>query len=96
MSIDRSKILSAECQNPGYIRALMDSLGDEDKGQALKPYREASSAASLLLLSMLKETKETVKPTIKSDERVGRNDPCPCGALRENGRRKKYKHCCGR
>ncbi len=27
---------------------------------------------------------------------VGRNDPCPCGATKEDGTRKKYKHCCGR
>jgi preprotein translocase subunit SecA len=24
------------------------------------------------------------------DEKIGRNDPCPCGSG------KKYKHCCGR
>jgi preprotein translocase subunit SecA len=28
--------------------------------------------------------------TIKSDKKVGRNDPCPCGSG------KKYKKCCGR
>jgi len=26
----------------------------------------------------------------------GRNDPCPCGATKPDGARKKYKHCCGR
>ena len=25
-----------------------------------------------------------------------RNDPCPCGAVYPDGRRKKYKHCCGK
>jgi len=25
-----------------------------------------------------------------------RNAPCPCGALRPDGRPKKYKYCCGR
>ncbi len=28
--------------------------------------------------------------------KVGRNDPCPCGAKNENGHPKKYKHCHGR
>ena len=28
--------------------------------------------------------------------KVGRNDPCPCGAKREDGHPKKYKHCHGR
>ena len=27
---------------------------------------------------------------------VGRNDPCPCGALNVAGRPMKYKKCCGR
>jgi preprotein translocase subunit SecA len=29
------------------------------------------------------------KPTVRSSEKVGRNDPCPCGSG------KKYKKCCG-
>ncbi|MDP3948436.1 MAG: preprotein translocase subunit SecA [bacterium] len=28
--------------------------------------------------------------------KIGRNDPCPCGAKNENGHPKKYKHCHGR
>jgi len=28
--------------------------------------------------------------------KVGRNDPCPCGAKKEDGTPKKYKHCCGK
>jgi len=28
--------------------------------------------------------------------KVGRNDPCPCGAKKPDGRPVKYKHCCGR
>ena len=30
------------------------------------------------------------KPVVKSEQKVGRNDPCPCGSG------KKYKNCCGR
>jgi len=33
---------------------------------------------------------------VKKDKKPGRNDPCPCGALRESGLPKKYKDCCGR
>ena len=28
--------------------------------------------------------------------KIGRNDPCPCGAKREDGTPKKYKKCCGK
>ena len=37
--------------------------------------------------------KQPVKKVIKP----GRNDPCPCGKMKEDGsRRLKYKECCGR
>lgn len=29
-------------------------------------------------------------------EKVGRNDPCPCGATKSNGKPVKYKHCHGK
>ena len=37
------------------------------------------------------DTSETKKPVVRrASERVGRNDPCPCGSG------KKYKQCCGK
>ncbi|NLH02033.1 MAG: preprotein translocase subunit SecA [Clostridiales bacterium] len=37
------------------------------------------------------------KQPIKKAEKPGRNDPCPCGKMKEDGsRRLKYKECCGR
>ncbi len=33
---------------------------------------------------------------VVNKKQVGRNDPCPCGAKKENGQPKKYKQCCGR
>ena len=30
----------------------------------------------------------------KFNHKVGRNEPCPCGAVDENGKRLKYKNCC--
>jgi preprotein translocase subunit SecA len=35
------------------------------------------------------EKSEAAKPFVRTDKRVGRNDPCPCGSG------KKYKKCCG-
>ena len=34
--------------------------------------------------------KNNSSPFIRSEKKVGRNDPCPCGSG------KKYKHCCGK
>jgi preprotein translocase subunit SecA len=35
------------------------------------------------------QTTEAPKPFVRTTEKVGRNDPCPCGSG------KKYKKCCG-
>ncbi len=36
------------------------------------------------------------KPRTESGDKIGRNDPCYCGATKEDGVPKKYKHCHGR
>ena len=37
------------------------------------------------------------KQPVKKVKKPGRNDPCPCGKMKEDGsRRLKYKECCGR
>jgi preprotein translocase subunit SecA len=33
---------------------------------------------------------------VKRGQKIGRNDPCPCGKKRPNGLPMKYKDCCGR
>ncbi|MCL2080200.1 MAG: preprotein translocase subunit SecA [Oscillospiraceae bacterium] len=33
---------------------------------------------------------------IRGAQKIGRNDPCPCGKKRPNGLHMKYKDCCGR
>jgi len=33
---------------------------------------------------------------VKKTQKIGRNDPCPCGKKRPNGLPMKYKDCCGR
>jgi len=47
-------------------------------------------------------TETHTKTTLKNEEvkkfghKVGRNDPCPCGATKEDGTPIKYKNCCGK
>jgi preprotein translocase subunit SecA len=36
------------------------------------------------------------KQPVRKQQKIGRNDPCPCGKLRPNGLPMKYKDCCGR
>ena len=42
------------------------------------------------------EVEEKKSSPIINKDKVGRNDPCPCGATHPDGRPKKYKHCCGK
>ncbi len=42
------------------------------------------------------ETDTKKKPFRRKGQKVGRNDPCPCGAVDANGKPIKYKKCCGR
>jgi preprotein translocase subunit SecA len=39
---------------------------------------------------IVNQGEETEKKPVKVGEKIGRNDPCPCGSG------KKYKKCCGR
>ncbi|MDR3278291.1 MAG: preprotein translocase subunit SecA, partial [Oscillospiraceae bacterium] len=36
------------------------------------------------------------KQPVKKAQKIGRNEPCPCGKLRPNGLPMKYKDCCGK
>ena len=39
---------------------------------------------------------ETASPVSRMGDKIGRNDPCPCGATKTDGRPVKYKHCHGK
>ena len=36
------------------------------------------------------------KKPVRVEKKVGRNEPCPCGRIREDGTPIKYKNCCGK
>lgn len=35
-----------------------------------------------------------ISQQVRKFKKIGRNDPCPCGAVDENGKPVKYKNCC--
>ena len=43
-----------------------------------------------LILNRVGADDQPKQPAVRDDERIGRNDPCPCGSG------KKYKKCCGK
>jgi len=36
------------------------------------------------------------KQPVRVERKIGRNEPCPCGRIREDGSPIKYKNCCGK
>jgi hypothetical protein len=53
-------------------------------------YADAGDEAEIERVKRLNEQAYESEPPTSSEERIGRNDPCPCGSG------KKYKKCCGR
>ncbi len=51
---------------------------------------EARQRKQKISMNRIDGEKQTKKPTIRDEDKVGRNDPCPCGSG------KKYKKCCGK
>ncbi|RLB73604.1 MAG: preprotein translocase subunit SecA [Deltaproteobacteria bacterium] len=51
---------------------------------------EAQQRQQKMSMNRTDEDTQSNKPTIRDEDKVGRNDPCPCGSG------KKYKKCCGK
>jgi len=66
--------------------------------QRLLQVLESSVANTILKISLTatKPVSSPVSQAPKLKEKVGRNDPCPCGAKHPDGRPIKYKHCHGK
>ncbi len=62
----------------------------------LNVFRLAREGASQKQAEVVSVIPAKVKQAAGSIGNVGRNEPCPCGAKREDGRPKKYKHCHGK
>ncbi len=43
---------------------------------------------------LTKKEKEAIIEPVRVGPKVRRNEPCPCGKLRSDGKRIKYKKCC--
>jgi len=61
--------------------------------QSVETQRKPQPGAS----DVVSEAVKAAAPVRRQAPKVGRNDPCPCGAKDpETGKPKKYKNCCGR
>jgi len=85
------KILLAGCERSGlrdseYVIERLISLYEEmGKSEKVKEFKKIFAS----LQNALPKDSKTSSPTPAKSEKVGRNEPCPCGSG------KKYKKCCG-
>lgn len=70
---------------------LLDKIDENIASFLLKANIEQNTERKQTIVGVANDGKEKVKQTPKkSEKKVGRNDPCPCGSG------KKYKQCCGK
>ncbi len=80
-----------------YVPSVFDGAGEieqhvsAEKVEALQNAVGGHPVDPAILLQQLK-----TKTVVRDYKKVGRNEPCPCGAVDESGRPKKYKNCCMR
>jgi len=56
---------------------------------------ERKSVAQNVVAGMQAGGRQKRQP-VRAEKKIGRNEPCPCGRIRDDGSRIKYKNCCGR
>jgi len=78
--LEEAPVSNVRYQHADYEEALAGG-GDGDTATATATATSAAAAAA---------TATAAPPFVRGGEKVGRNDPCPCGSG------KKYKHCHGR
>ncbi len=93
-----------EAQISGELEQTGVNARGMNSGSALQQAMKRQSEGDLLLNPLAARTPATAhmvpRPPLpqqqKSMQKVGRNDPCPCGAKKEDGSSVKYKNCHGK
>ncbi len=76
---------------------MESELSSQEPSPARQPSRRLVYEHKTPELGVADEAREIEQATIRRQgDKVGRNDPCPCGAKHSDGRSVKYKHCHGR
>jgi preprotein translocase subunit SecA len=83
-----------------YLLKVEFNLGEEEARhvwradsyvhEAAESYKQQQQAAEA------PQGERTVARSVTTRKEPGRNDPCPCGKTRADGKPVKYKNCCGR
>ncbi len=85
------KVQAVSSQAAGVMGMNLAYSGGEQQGQFSGNYSEEGGQQKAE-----EEKEEKAAPIVNTGEKVGRNDPCPCGATKPNGSPVKYKNCHGK
>ena len=80
--------------NPPIMKADEMILNDVDTTKSEANEYAAQVVSNQVDMNKYVRPRKTRTVIREYDKKIGRNDPCPCGALDENGKPKKYKNCC--
>jgi len=102
----RDPLVEYKIEGQNLFNKLMDSIQTQVASlifkvnfidQPKKVEMQESRPDAMRENAMQKEAQKNIQQPVKSEgPKVGRNDPCPCGAKKPDGRPVKYKHCHGK
>jgi len=75
---------------------IMDAVQMSEENNKQREAMEAAISNDQMkrFEAMAKAWQEAHTQKVRKFDKVGRNDPCPCGAVDENGKPRKFKNCC--
>jgi len=102
----RRKPLEYDAPDPNDVGGLEDEEKEiSEEKEKVEELKDKTNGVTTIVRTSGKAEKSVYdrmmnsagkQETAKSNKKVGRNDPCPCGATNADGTPKKYKKCCGR
>ncbi|MFH1890282.1 MAG: preprotein translocase subunit SecA [Candidatus Kuenenbacteria bacterium] len=90
------KVGMAPVKEVGQQKNLQFKGADKTVGAGLAPAQSAVARTMPAKVSAVSSSAMQSAPVEGGKKKIGRNDPCPCGAVKSDGTPKKYKHCCGK
>jgi len=103
------KPISAVGADESMAAGTFENLSVEPTSQAALQGRDPSGSATVreqpqqpfagkggVTITVRQKDEQIASTGHKFGHKVGRNEPCPCGAKKSDGRPVKYKHCHGR
>jgi len=76
-----------------HVQPIMETV-EQTKDLEKKKEQLKAALDNERMLQAIQRHRASHTPKVREYKKIGRNDPCPCGATDENGKRLKYKNCC--